>query len=173
MGSLVKCGDCGSRISKRAAACPICGRPLKAKRSGCLACVVFLALAFVLLVFLAPEAPKGTPRPGQGQNSMGPKASKPLAVGEEGVLELPGGGGVWLAIHDDDWNDMLDAENLGGKEGIESLLKMAGEGRAQRLLNGTRVKILKSSLLSRFVVVTEGDFKDVSGWVQAEFVHRR
>ncbi len=73
MAALVKCKDCGHKVSKRADKCPHCGAPVKHKSSGCLSVI---ALLFVIAVAIgvisfsldenkswAPQAPKKASAP--------------------------------------------------------------------------------------------------------------
>jgi hypothetical protein len=47
MPALFPCPDCGHEVSKKAEACPSCGRKLKSKSSGA-ALLLIILLAFIL-----------------------------------------------------------------------------------------------------------------------------
>ena len=64
MARLTSCRDCGAAVSKKAAACPRCGCPLK-KRLGCLGgCFAILLVSFILAVLIGLLSPmRPTPLP--------------------------------------------------------------------------------------------------------------
>jgi hypothetical protein len=125
-----------------------------------------------------PLAP--TPGPALAlATASAPAAARPgiehPGIDEDGILELPGGTAVWMATTDDDWDDLIDAENFGaggGKGAGGPIYRMAQAGRARVYPNGTRVRVRKTSFTARFVEVVDGDDTGRSGWVQVEFVRR-
>jgi len=64
--AMMKCKECGEKISSKAAACPSCGAPIKKKRSGCLVVIIALFSLFIIGSFVPdhkttkamPQSPK-------------------------------------------------------------------------------------------------------------------
>jgi hypothetical protein len=174
--NLAICRDCGNPVSRSARACPRCGRVFqRSLASFALKALVVVPLLFFGSLYLmgwllsdTPPRPTATPVP-----ALAPAPATSPVADNTATLELPGGQGVWLATSDADWNDLLDAENAAaeGGPGAGAAIRLMGEsGRARKYPNGTRVRILKASPLSRFVEVIDGDDRGRTGWVQAEFV---
>jgi hypothetical protein len=192
---LVGCPDCGARISPRAIACPRCGAPLKRshvapKKSSVsssrliTAAILVSALGFFLYVANLPRGggPAQWERParvgrnanagnlGATSNSFGP------GVGEEGQLKGLGlVNGVWLALDENSWDALLDAQNQAGQGGPgagAALFRLAEAGKVKIYPIGTRVRVVKSGLASRLVEVLDGPDRGDRGWVQFELVSR-
>ncbi len=47
--ALMKCKECGNEVSNKAASCPKCGAPIKAKKSGCGCGSVFLLILVIVI----------------------------------------------------------------------------------------------------------------------------
>jgi hypothetical protein len=181
MARLAECRDCGAAVSRKAKACPACGRRKPAKKTGLL---TWIALVFVALFLVsALNAPRGgrsgggtpAPSPGPSATAAAP-AGAALHAGDPARLDLPGANVVWLATTDDDWDALLDAENIGAKGGPGSLApisRLAEAGRARCYANGTPVIVRKTAFMSIFVEIAEGEDAGRSGWVQREFVKPR
>lgn len=67
MASLVKCRDCGHKVSKRADKCPQCGAPVKRKSSGCLSGIALLFVIAIVIGVISSSLdgtkPKSAPAP--------------------------------------------------------------------------------------------------------------
>jgi hypothetical protein len=140
------------------------------KKRGCLGGLGYAAIAAVgLIVVLVMAGRDREPdRPGVAVPSTATR------VGDLGTLHLPGGGGeVWLATSEEDWDAMLEAQDAaarGGPGSGEALSRLAAAGRVRAYASGTRVRVTKISSSSRFVEVLDGEDKGRSGWVQREFI---
>jgi hypothetical protein len=140
------------------------------KERGCRGGLGSAALAGVALIGVLVLASRDGPpdRPGVA----GPSTA--TRVGDLGTLHLPGGGGeVWLATSEEDWDPMLEAQDAaarGGPGSGEALSRLAAAGRVRAYASGTRVRVTKTSSSSRFVEVLDGADEGRSGWVQREFV---
>jgi hypothetical protein len=181
-GKLVRCPDCGREISRLAPCCPQCGRPFRrakvSKRanallSGCVLISVTLLLcvvAFVLVFGGALLTNQASRDRGSASSSSDPRP------GEEAQLKGLGlRNGVWLALDENSWDAMLDAQNEGAKEGPgagSALFRLAQAGKVRIYPIGTRVRVLKSGFGSRLVEVLEGPDRGDRGWVQSELVSR-
>lgn len=56
--NLISCPDCSNEVSRLAASCPKCGRPIRSRQSavGLLAAIgIGIALFWVLVVFVLPQ----------------------------------------------------------------------------------------------------------------------
>jgi hypothetical protein len=183
--ALRDCPDCGTQVSARAMSCPSCGRALKrpARRFGCLGSVLIVGGVLLggmcLISALTGRRPAPT-RPGSPQPTpkavVEPSAPRPaipptpsLHIGDEAILSLPGAQAIFLASAEDEeaYDELIDAENASDIEGIA---RMMARGRAFRVPNGTRVKVIGSSFSSRKVRILEGPYLGEAGWVQADFV---
>jgi hypothetical protein len=143
-----------------------------------------LLLVGVVASLIGPRSPRsGAPTPAapppaaspDGSGLPPPPTGTTVSVGDFGVLELRGARYIWLAVKDEDWNPLIDAENFGAKGGegaTEPLKDLVKAGRAFGCPRGTRVRVEKTSFASRFVRVLEGEEKGSTGWVQYEFVRK-
>lgn len=169
MAKLTVCPDCRAEISKKAVACPRCGRKMKAAKSfGCCGVVaVVLAVGFVgsmVMVAVSPSHPRD-------DTALAPvvsaKPSTPtLNQGDEAEIFIAKASGGFIAT-DDAWDAMLDAENAKDEEEI---VRLMARGEVDREPNGTQVKILKTGIASLKVRVRNGNSPDFEGWIQREFV---
>lgn len=171
MARLTTCPDCGAKVSKKAAACPGCGRKLGRSFLGSLVgtlikLTLLLIVGLIGLMVLAAKnhrpGPAGEPAPAQAT----PVASS-LNVGDEATLQLPGATAVFLALDDESWDKMIDAENA---KDLEEIALLMAKGKVIREVVGTRVKVIQNAVLSRKVRIREGDNPGVEAWIQAEFV---
>jgi hypothetical protein len=139
-------------------------------------------VGFILVLVLSPRDnnPQGegqiTPAAKKsrgGRLGQSPATSSP-GVGEEGQLRGLGlKNGVWLALDEDSWNDMLDAQNKaaqGGPGAGSALYRLAESGKIRIFPIGTRVSVVKTGFASRQVEILEGEDRGKRGWVQLELV---
>jgi hypothetical protein len=110
----------------------------------------------------------------QGKGAGQPPAASSPVVGEEGQLKgLGQKNGVWLALDQDSWDDMLDAQNKaaqGGPGAGAAIHRLAESGKIRIFPIGTRVRVVKSGFASRRVEILEGEDRGKRGWVQIELV---
>jgi hypothetical protein len=92
-----------------------------------------------------------------------------LAVGDEAVLEWPGGRGVWLAVDNAARDAIRDAEQ---REALEEVTLLLARGRIFWEPNGTHVEVLKTLGLSAQVCVRDGSHRGVEAWIGQAFVRR-
>jgi hypothetical protein len=184
MARTTTCPSCKAEVSTAAASCPGCGHPFKAARrpTGCCGPIVLIGLGgFVLLLIVSASLPRPVPSPTRSTHvpksaprsaSVPPKATttegpqSTLGIGDEAILHLPGGRGVFLAA-DDAWDALIDAENARDMEEVAILM---ARGKAIRESNGTRVKVIEAGFTSCKVRVRNGANPGWEGWVQREFV---
>ena len=55
--AMVKCKECGEKISSKASSCPSCGAPIKKKRSGCGILIIAVFVLFLIGVLLPDNKP--------------------------------------------------------------------------------------------------------------------
>lgn len=67
--ALVKCKECGQQVSRKAAACPACGAPVKQSGTGCGWVLVLILTLFAVFMWL-PDRDSGVP--GQGSTTSAP-----------------------------------------------------------------------------------------------------
>lgn len=85
-------------------------------------------------------------------------------VGDEVVLERPGGGPVVLAVDEPTYSAMVDAE----QDHDEELMALLGtKGRVFRVPSGTRAKVLRSATSSGRVLIRDGASLGFEGWAPA------
>lgn len=168
----VVCPDCKREFSKSADACPRCGwKPKKSRKSFscCGVIAALLVVGFAGVVVIAIVSP-GHPQGGDDRPVSSPTpvvaATPSLQAGDEAIVAMPKGHGVWIA-DDDSWDAMLDAQNA---RDIEELQILARRGAVDYELNGAAVKILKTGVSSMRVRVRKGNTPGFEGWVQREFV---
>ncbi|MGP0065930.1 MAG: hypothetical protein ACLQGP_20315 [Isosphaeraceae bacterium] len=91
------------------------------------------------------------------------------SIGETGKLGYANGsdGAVWLALEESAWNDMLDAQNA---QSLGALARLARAGKVKAYPVGTKVRVIHSGIVSRKVIVLDGEDSGDMGWVQVEFV---
>ena len=94
-------------------------------------------------------------------------ASKSPGVGDLAALYIPGNTLLYMAVREDAWDEMLDAENKADAAWIQ---EMVAAGKVAPLPNGIRVRVMKLSFASRLVRVQEGPDKGTEGWIQVEQV---
>lgn len=138
----------------------------------CLVCLV----AFLVSRNPPPHHPSSPAASGDAPvpRSAAPKDDTPT-IGEDGVLEIPGGRSVFLARGDGDWDDLIEAETFaarGGEGNTGPLVRMIVAGRVTAHPNGTPVRVRKGGFASLFVEVVSGEDAGCYGWVQREFVRR-
>jgi hypothetical protein len=92
-----------------------------------------------------------------------------LAVGDEAVLEWPGGKGVWLAVDAVARDAIRDAEE---RQDLEEITLLMARGRIFWEPNGTHVEVLKTPDRSAQVCVRDGSHRGAEAWVQQAFVRR-
>jgi hypothetical protein len=154
MGSLVTCKDCGSKISRKAKSCPSCGRSMVAKQYGCGTLIALGMTAFVLFVVFSP---KGQNR--NGQNVIAIKTGDFATVAGQSV--------AWVALSEDAWTPMIDAQNKGDKS---DLVRLSESHAIEPIKSGSRVQVIGSSVTSRKIEVLDGPSEGVSGWIQTELL---
>lgn len=164
MGKLIRCPDCGKEISRKATNCPNCGRPWKkpAKQYGCGGClVVLLGFGVVAFVLLAINSD-----PSRGP-AIAPDTKAPsIQVGDTVVL-MPPGDVAMIAMTDEGWDEMLQAQNAGSRD---LLLRLVEQRKLTAANKGTRAIVVKRAMMSTFVRILEGDTAGDEGWIQSEFV---
>lgn len=114
----------------------------------------------------APPAQVAVPPPTAAGSIEPPAPSRP-AKGEEGVLSLAGAGHVFIAVDDDAWDAMIDAENA---RDVEEIALLMAKGKVIREAVGTRVKVLERRITSTKVRVRDGNNPGAEGWIQYDFV---
>jgi hypothetical protein len=87
-------------------------------------------------------------------------------VGDTVVLNPPGEL-AYLAMTDDGWDELLDAENAGS---IPLFLRLVEQSKATIAKNGTKAIVVKRAVLSTFVRILEGKTAGDEGWIQSEFI---
>jgi hypothetical protein len=130
-----------------------------------LGCLFLLGLWLIGYVGMS-VAPQKEERP---QIAPAAPSLPALHKGDVAVLELPGGNGVWLAIDDESYESMLDAENRKDSAEMDTLM---GDGKVIREPNGTSVKVIGTSAFSLKVRILGGLRQGSEVWVQREFVRR-
>ncbi len=150
------CPNCKILVSVRTERCPACGRMMHRvipKEWYAQRWVFWLAPVVVLFLLWAfgssiPEPPR-------------------LTAGSIAVVRHSGAAGAWLAVNDDAFAAMLDAQNSGSGELLGYLVE---KGRVFREPNGGRVLVVRMGLGRCFVRVREGVNPDLEGWVQSELL---
>ena len=94
MAKLKPCRDCGQQISKKAASCPHCGAPTKAKGIGCVPGLFIIVVAVgVISAILTPKYPDPTPPP-PATSVVCLDVSQALIDQISSTLEVGGGGQI-------------------------------------------------------------------------------
>lgn len=92
---------------------------------------------------------------------------KSVSVGQNGRLDLPGGGAVVLAIDRDSLDAFTKASVAKDTIGVAALVL---SGRLFEVPSGTRCLVIDRSFGAHQVRIMEGDQFGTSGWVAYEWV---
>jgi hypothetical protein len=92
-----------------------------------------------------------------------------LAVGDEAILEFRGCKGVWLALDDESWDAVRDAEQ---RRDLEEVAFLLARGRIIQEPNGTRVDVLRTPDYLVRVRIRNGVHRNFEAWVQRSCVRR-
>jgi hypothetical protein len=117
---------------------------------GCiLGCLGVVALIALIVVFSGTHEPK------------------PVSVGQNGRLELPGGGSVVLAVDKKALDDFTKASVAKDTIGVAAMVL---SGRLFEVPSGTKCLVIDRTFAARQVRIMEGDQFGASGWVAYEWV---
>lgn len=127
----------------------------------------YWAVAILAVLWLAgrstqpPADPATVAQPAPAAAS--PPESTSVGIGEEGRLT----DAVLLAVDDDAWDAMIDAQVAGDQYGLLELITTGAVFAGEK---GARVLVVDRGFTSRKVRVLEGETAGLAGWVQTEFV---
>ena len=174
MSKLISCPDCHASVSRLAAQCPVCARPIakSKKKGGCIGRTIKLLIVGAAgILVLGAILNKGAKPPGGGQASVASPAavaaSRQIRVGSEVEIGSTNGKLWQLAATDEAWDRMLDAQNA---DDTAEIHRMAREGLVYLIPGGTRGKVMQVGVTSFKVRVLDGMQEGKSGWIQRESI---
>jgi hypothetical protein len=96
------------------------------------------------------------------------RPSEPIvAIGDQIVVQAAGDVPVFLATSDAAWYEMLDATSAKSAELVARLIL---QGKVIAPKGGTAGVVVKTGVLSTFVLIKEGPYAGREGWIPSEFV---
>jgi hypothetical protein len=123
---------------------------------------------FILFGITSPQSTQNGSTPEQSASATQPASASKVGVGEEGYINVSSPKAI-LALTEDNFKELTKIYLADDTQGIYEFL-VAGKGFA--VADGTKVKVIDSSVGTRRVRVLEGDMAEKSGWIAMEWVSK-